>query len=313
MKNCILTITKDDNFNYLTHWIDYHLKIGFDHIFIIDNNLYENKLNINNDKVTILPYYNVIFEQPIFLNISICYLYASLYICKLNYDYMLIIDVDEYFYSKYNNVNDFVINEMYNNDINHCVIKWETYDDNNIIYEKDVINPIKSFTHVQNKINCSFDIFENCASGCKTFYKLYNLTEYNFNINEHDILNNIGILNIFEPHTYNNRCNIYKNGKCTNIDPSVAVIKHYRFRCLENFIKRKIKSQGFKIKDYQNINISNMVKDFFSINQVTMEKIIAFKEICKENNVDLNENELQELNNYTKNISVDKVNLLDNI
>ena len=37
MKIAIVCIAKDED-NYLREWLDYHFKIGFDHIYVYQNN-----------------------------------------------------------------------------------------------------------------------------------------------------------------------------------------------------------------------------------------------------------------------------------
>jgi hypothetical protein len=50
----VLVLTKNTN---LQEWVTHHLNIGFEHIFVIDNN--DLPITLNNTNVTIIPYNNV--------------------------------------------------------------------------------------------------------------------------------------------------------------------------------------------------------------------------------------------------------------
>jgi len=50
----ILVLTKNTN---LEEWIQHHVKLGFEHFFILDNN--STALNLKEDNITIIPYNKV--------------------------------------------------------------------------------------------------------------------------------------------------------------------------------------------------------------------------------------------------------------
>lgn len=281
MKICALTITKDENIKYIYEWVDYHYNLGVDHFFILDNNSSDSKLSINDKRITIIPFNDIQFVKPQWIQIRFAYNYAIRYIFNLDYDYMIAIDPDEYFTSKYQSIKEYVQYEMINKDINCTRIRYNTYDDNNIIYEKDVDTMFNSCTTIQKKQRCSFNIFDNLSSGFKTIVKIYPFNDYE---------NKEEVYFIHGP-------NFENNIKYSDIwqDPNIAAINHYRLGCLEKYIKRKVKSQGFKIMDD---NDRNIVSDYFSINAVTIEKIDAFYSICKENNVELTNDEINTLENF---------------
>lgn len=282
MKVCILSIMKNEYPEYIQEWIEYHLgkQCQIDHIFIIDNNTEENAIVINNDKVTIFPYrkeFPKTFwfdEQIIAYNNIICNEILPL----KEYDYMLTIDCDEYFYYKNGNIKDFIINEMIPEDITSAEIGWLTYDDNNIIYESEIHNTlINTYTHPQDSILQSYNIQDNIASGRKSLIKLFDKDEYKSN-------------NIIHVHFPNYKTKTY-NKKIFD-DVKLCHIKHFRMKCLETFIKNKCKNQSFK---NANTQAGNIIKAFFEINMLTNDKIDAFMELSKKHNYPLSRFELDYL------------------
>ena len=57
MKTCILAIQRYENIKDIEEWIDYHINLGFDHIFLMDNNDEKDALDIKFEYLTIIPYY----------------------------------------------------------------------------------------------------------------------------------------------------------------------------------------------------------------------------------------------------------------
>ena len=54
MRTCILAIQRYENIKDIIEWIDYHINLGFSHIFLLDNNDEDNLLNIKHDNLTVL-------------------------------------------------------------------------------------------------------------------------------------------------------------------------------------------------------------------------------------------------------------------
>ena len=110
MKVCIVAIAKNENL-YINEWIEHHLNIGFDHIYICDNNN-ENGERIsdvvNNEKVTIINYIGFKGIQPIaYTNCFIKY--------RSECDWIAFIDIDEFIIldNKYKSIKDFISDPMF--------------------------------------------------------------------------------------------------------------------------------------------------------------------------------------------------------
>jgi hypothetical protein len=103
----ICVIAKNEE-PYFEEWLDYHFKIGFEHIYIIDNNS-NNRLDtflssyLNRKLITIINYREV---KPSCQDSAYCY-------CMLNFGsetrWMAFIDVDEFFVLKrHENISEFL-------------------------------------------------------------------------------------------------------------------------------------------------------------------------------------------------------------
>ena len=55
MNDCCIITTARYEEQYLDEWINYHLSLGFSHIYICDNNEPKDTLKLEYEKVTIIP------------------------------------------------------------------------------------------------------------------------------------------------------------------------------------------------------------------------------------------------------------------
>lgn len=146
MKTCIICIAKMEN-KYIEEWVNHHLNIGFDTIFICENNNSNGESIsdvINNEKVVILDYKDVKGVQPI--------AYTETFLkFKNDYDWFAFIDCDEFIMidEKYNNIKELLLEEIFNNaDIIRLCPK--VYNDNNKLdVENDDYSVLNRF---QNEI-----------------------------------------------------------------------------------------------------------------------------------------------------------------
>ena len=257
MKITIVCIQKHEE-NYINEWLDHHINLGVDHIFICDNNesSYENKISdfINdkfNDKISIINYNDVF---PIQLKA-----YNDIYNkYKNEYDWFIFIDIDEFIFipETNNDIKLFLSQKKFDN-YQSISIGWLIYDDNdNVYYENKplkerftrYINPNK-FTHCKSitrgKINSNIGISAHIAHNCNRC--LYNGTEFNSN----DI--NIPTDN-------------YLN---------VCYIKHFMYKSIEEHCNKLIKG-GANLGSSYSITRFNPY-NFFIRNKKTDEKIAVIK------------------------------------
>lgn len=260
IRPCVLVLAKNEEV-FLDEWINHHLELGFERIFIIDNNDFSNALKIDNENVTIIPFNGVEFGWFWGGTIQLdAYNYALSYIKETKYNYVMIVDVDEFLaFHSYDNVKDFIKNEMIDKEQNIAEIVWETYDDNNIIWEKDTKpSVVETYTHKQNKMQ-PYCFHCNQASWSKCIVKIYGTLRYS---NSH-----WPAQDLFDDGTY----------KANHIDHNIAIIKHYRTKCLETYVRHKLMKTNLEmgLGSY----FLNIIDFYFSFNEITKEKINAFKKI----------------------------------
>lgn len=261
MKVCLLAIAKNED-KYIDEWVNYHLSLGFDDIYILDNNDVGNELNIKKKHLFIIPYNGISFRDPgegypnkqMDIKQGEAYNYALKSIKKKGYTHLMVLDIDEFLELKdCDNVKDFIHKYMELSDKPICGIVWEVYDDNDIIYEKDCKESvIETYTRIQTKME-PYVYNKNQVSYVKSLIELHKDTYYK------------------SPH--------FPDGYIeNNISPNIAVVRHYRTKCLETFIRNKIIKNKSNLYDFG----KNVFKFYFSINKINTEKIKAFIKIYKE-------------------------------
>lgn len=261
---CIIAIQRYEP--YIKYWLDYHLKWGFSHIFLLDNNDYGDELKLDgkySSQVTVLPCNKIenIFDkhhfyQPQLYNGVLDYVRGQ-NTHYYSYTHCLVIDIDEYFYTPlYDNVNDFIKNHMKEDTL---PILWKNYGDGDFIYIKDLPsnNPIESYTkEATNKFNVAIEP--------KSFAV----------IDENTTLN---------VHWHNN-----KLGENLLSDENIACIKHYRTGCVEEYVmKNKFRRLSTAPYWYNNGESNLMV--YFNYNTITNEKLDAFVELYKKYGIEMSE------------------------
>lgn len=269
---CIVAVQKDEP--YINHWVNYHINQGFSHIFIVDNNDIGNELSLNcknKNKVSVLPANSIIDDHVSRIQYKL-YNFVLDYIKSINsikqlYTHVLCIDIDEYFWYANGNINDFIKNEMHDNTIS---LPWVCYDDNNIIYKKDLKyqNPIQNYTHIAlNKwINTSLDF--------KT------LAVINDNLTKLDI------------HYFNDNVRSYV------INKDLAHIKHYRTQCVEEYIDKIMLRKCWNNQWWYEFG-QKTIQVYFNYNEVTNEKLDAFQYFYDKYNLEMSESDKQFIkNNY---------------
>lgn len=139
----ICAIARLEN-RYIKEWIDYHLDMGFEHIYIYDNNRDNEEriadvINVNceeyKSRVIIIPFHDV----------DVCPQLKAYNHCYKNgiFDWIAFIDIDEFFTlsqnSNHKSVSDF-INAI--GDYDAILLNWKVYGDNGLLdYEcKNVVD-----------------------------------------------------------------------------------------------------------------------------------------------------------------------------
>lgn len=134
VKTAICAIAKNEKY-YINDWVKYHLEMGFDHIYIYDNEDLDSGVDIReyidymfNDKVTVLDARGKVGYQTDAYN-EFWKKYRHLY------DWIICLDVDEFvtIVDKDKTISDILSNEKYNDFIG-VRLNWIFYSDNNEIW-----------------------------------------------------------------------------------------------------------------------------------------------------------------------------------
>lgn len=279
MKTAILALQRYEKDIY--EWIDYHLyKIGFDHIFILDDNDDEDPLVVYNDRVTV---YKVNLNCNAFYTARQLDLYNEHFdkIYELGYDWLAVIDIDEYldFYGK--TVQEYISYRYENEGYNTIEIPWVMYSDNNILINEKQ-QPISTYKNETNRkrIEWNRDIF----SWGKTIFKLDD-----------------GIRMSEQPHWINDH--EYSNGEATkrlHENENIAKVRHYITKSLNDYLD-KVKYK--KLRNVpQTLVGKGIVNTYFMYNKLSLKKIEAFETLAKLKDIELTSQEKQDLLNLKNKI-----------
>jgi len=268
IKICLCVIVKNEN-KYLREFVEHYKKIGYNKIFLYDNNdkFGEKIEEVINDYI-INQFIKVIYfkeispnKNPQLESYKDCY--AKNY--KL-YDWISFFDVDEYveLNKKYNTMKEFLKDKK----LEHCQnikLNWVYYYDNNLLYyeNKPLKERLKIFSY-DNPLNIHI---KSTIKG--------NLSKYYWE-------------NAVNPHTSRmNYTSCSSSGKIIKFDSPFnnppdytnAKLKHYGYKSFQEYCL-KIKRGRADCNDYQRkqLMINNLKKLYLQI-QNNSEKVKIFHKI----------------------------------
>jgi len=153
MRVALVCIAKNED-PYIQEWVDYHLKLGFDNIFIYMNDW---RTDINDPQVTKIEFDGINQQRNAYTN----WLETN----RQHFDFAAFFDVDEFLLlKKHNTVQEFVSGY-----VNHAGIgiNWYLFGNNGHTEIVDgEYSQIKRFTMRQSQMNEHIKTILNCSSGC---------------------------------------------------------------------------------------------------------------------------------------------------
>ena len=257
LKVALCTMGKYENL-YANEFVEYHLKLGIDHIFIYDDNdpntekIIDSINNIYKSKVTI--YDNI---KGKINNQSDAF--TNCYHNNINeYDWFLMIDMDEYLFI----VNDTLKNYLSNKILDKCdFIKfhWATSNDNGLIYY-DSRPLMERFRPPYIK-----EIYVKSIIRSK-------IKDLRYWVHSPFIspIRNVTCTNIGEIMNTSNGINIEHND-IKNFDKAFLI--HFRFKTTEEFIKKYKRGYSNWFGPHLQSFLNMVLGSFFSINRLSLEKI----------------------------------------
>ena len=266
MRSCVVAIAKYEN-DYIREWIEYNLNLGFDHIFIGDNNddHIEDIFTVVNDyvkdgKVTIINIKDYNITQNQFYH----HVYKNL---VGSFDWVLFYDIDEFLVlNKHKTVNEYLSQEKFN-DFDIIKINWKVMSNNGYVVQID--KPVlERFTKEGNNYIISYNK-DSIIYANNTIKSLYR-TNLDLMPAVHCI-ENPKYDNIFK-YCDNTGKEIVNKPDFPNwslyndyINYDDAYIKHFITKSLEEYVKYKVKRGWSCFKDpkyvqkilNENLNITN--------------------------------------------------------
>lgn len=189
MNIALVCIAKNEG-NYINEWVDYHLKLDFNRIFIYENDW---NSNLSNPNVTTIPISGTVKQVQSYND------FISNY--KQEYDWAMFLDVDEFLVlKKHKNVLDFI--EDYKNET-AVGINWVLFGDNHQKLGKEY-SVLKRFTKRQISVNHHIKTIVNLKK-C-SYMKVHNhegsCVDTNFKKIDKTPLNPSGPINIAQINHY---------------------------------------------------------------------------------------------------------------
>lgn len=268
MKVSLCAIIKHEN-KYIREWIEYYKNLGFDHIYLYDNNEldYEPLDTLLKDYkwfVTLLNVRDVKNDRLQYICYEHCYKhYSSLY------DWMAFFDADEFLYIKDKGLVEYLSQPKFA-DTSIIHFNWRYYGDNGLLHYED--------RPVQERFPEPADINVKYAQKHEENYHVKSIINCKYELIEHGI------------HTAKMKGGICRknNGEITNMMNSVenynydeAWIKHYGTKSIEEYLERR--SMNTRITG-EPIPIETRIKWFFNVNKWTPEKQAIIDEFLKNRN-----------------------------
>ncbi len=188
IKTCILTIIKNEHL-YLDEWIKYHLGIGINHIFILEDIDSDTHCEITakyKDAVSLMSVSFVLSEKGLKRIKSLkfrgemggqaTYTKAGLRYIKSQYDYdwCFVIDCDEFLTLKNLNINE--VCSLYAN-YDAFLLQWECYGANGLIHKPDYSckGVVETYTKICDTVSLSSPAYNkkicfNLKTYCNDFW-----------------------------------------------------------------------------------------------------------------------------------------------
>lgn len=139
MNVALVCIAKNED-KYIEEWIQYHLYLGFDHVFIYENDW---RCNINSPLVTKIVYDGIGLQESAYNHFLNSY-YDE-------YDWVAFFDVDEFLVlKKHNDVKSFL--KEYS-EYNGVAINWYLFGDNNLKEPNNDYSVLNRFTKRQKNMD----------------------------------------------------------------------------------------------------------------------------------------------------------------
>jgi hypothetical protein len=266
LKVCLCTIGKKENL-YASEFVEHYKKIGYDKIFIYDNNdigdeRFEDVLNkqISSNFVQIINYrgYRGKRQSPQSDAFIDCYEKN-----KNNYDWLSFFDFDEFLeINKNKNIKEYLNNKIFKKCAN-IKINWLMFSDNDLLYYENI--PLqKRFTTPLYHDNANI-IIKSTVRGNLKFNYWRSMNNPHSSSNYLTACNSMG--NITNPTTFYS----------SPFNHEYSYLKHYPTKTIQEYCNKMKKGRADLLIKIDNKTLENYFNYFFERNKKTKKKIEYFK------------------------------------
>ncbi len=255
MKVALCLIARLEN-KYIREYIEYYKNLGFDKLFIYDNNRPGEEKIIDEVKDFVDDGFVDVIEWTDITQNSQIFAYQDCWDKHHNeYDWIAFFDADEYFTpNNTSDIKDFLNNDIYN-DYYVVTVKNLDYDDNDMIIN-DSNTRLDKYTRTSQQIR---NIFVKSIIRCKDNKISFTDSGLSCHVptieNEDFICNVDGVTHHLHGHIW------------SIISEKNAVLKHFPTGCIDDFVKYKSVRKHINMSDEVGLNY------FGKYNKLTQEKI----------------------------------------
>ena len=250
---------------YAVEFVDHYKQLGFNHIFIADNNRsgeehFEDVLQsyIDEGFVTIYDYRHIEYEVQFTAYIELYYKLSN------DYDWFAFFDFDEFLIlQKDKTIHDYLSRICFKR-YNQILINWKVYTDNDLVYDdgrsclERFTTPLKENTRIRE-----YNQEINKLTKCIIKTKIKDLDQFTV----HNFYNKI-----LYKTTCNNFGHYIDNFLYQKYNYDLAYIKHFPTKTISEYVNNKLK-RGTGDRTIEKFNDTYTIHRFFEINKITKEKL----------------------------------------
>lgn len=238
MNVALVCIAKNED-NYIEEWVQYHLYLGFDHVFIYENDW---RCSITSPLITKIPFDGIGNQENAYNHFLKSY--------RNKYDWVAFFDVDEFLVLKKHEDIKVFLKDYY--DYNGVAINWYFFGDNNLSEIDENYSLLQRFTKRQKYM----DIHVKCIvrTSVDDTYNIHNFHKVSVVDTKKNTV--IGPFNL-------------------NLSDDVAQINHYFTKTIKEWEHKKIRGRApyknnnemwFRSDDDFHRHNFNEIEDLYALN-----------------------------------------------
>ena len=265
---------------YAVEFIEYYKQLGFDNIFVLDNNkdgeeYFQDVLQpyIDEGFVIVKDFRNRCeFKSQVHIYTEMYYELSS------QFDWIAYFDFDEFLYLEHDKDIKSYLNRPEFLCFNQILVNWKIYTDNNLIYD-DGRTCLERFTTPMETNKCVEYLYHAENKHVKPIIRT-RLPEIFIDI-PHNFIDGTPPANFKQTVLFETTCNA-SGEQCRNhfmidINYEKAYLKHFTTKTIDEFLTNKY-AKGVGDRDINMFYATYPIERFFKYNELTPEKMDYLKE-----------------------------------